>query len=72
MRLTLLAKDETSGRDGCQAVYLAEDGRFGVQGDVVDDDTHANLENLLPGEGGVLIKPEILIEAVRRYQERLA
>ncbi len=72
MKLTLLAKDETSGRDGCQAVYLAEDGRFGVQGDVVDDDTYANLENLLPGEGGVLIKPEILIEAVRRYQERLA
>jgi len=51
---------------------LTEDGRFGVQGDVVDDDTHANLENLLPGEGGVFIKPEILIEAVRRYQERLA
>lgn len=71
MRLTLLAKDESSGRDGCQAVYLAEDGRFGVQGDLVDD-THANLENLLPGEGGVFIKPEILIEAVRRYQEGLA
>lgn len=72
MKLTLLAKDETSGRDGCQAVYLTEDGRFGVQGDVVDDDTHANLENLLPGEGGVFIKPEIVIEAVRRYQEGLA
>ncbi len=72
MKLTLLAKDGSSGRDGCQAVYLAEGGRFGVQGDVVDDDTHANLENLLPGEGGVFIKPEILIEAVRRYQERLA
>ncbi|MGH3832665.1 MAG: hypothetical protein ACRDRS_19875 [Pseudonocardiaceae bacterium] len=72
MRLTLLAKDESSGRDGCQAVYLAEDGRFGVQGDVVDVDTHGNLENLLPGEGGVFIKSEIVIEAVRRYQERLA
>jgi len=24
---------------------------------------------LLPGEGVVLIKPEIVIEAVRRYQE---
>ncbi len=72
MKLTPLAKDTNSGRDGCQTVYLAEDGRFGVQGDLVDDDTHGNLENLLPGEGGVLIKPEIVIEAVRRYQERLS
>jgi hypothetical protein len=72
MRIEKLAKDPRSNPDGCQAVYLAEDGRFGVQGDLVDADTHANLENLLPGEGAVLIKPEIVIEAVRRYLERSA
>ncbi len=70
MRLEKLAKDADSNPDGCQTVYLAEDGRFGVQGDLVDTDTNANLENLLPGEGAVLIKPEIVIEAVRRYLER--
>lgn len=72
MRLEKLAKDLDSNPTGCQTVYLAEDGRFGVQGELVDADTHANLENLLPGEGAVFIKPEILIEAVRRYLERSA
>ncbi|MGH4013411.1 MAG: hypothetical protein ACRDSL_05650 [Pseudonocardiaceae bacterium] len=41
-----------------------------MQGQLVDADTHANLEHPLPGEGAVLIKPEIVIEAVRRYLER--
>lgn len=72
MRLEKLAKDSDSNPGGCQTVYLAEDGRFGVQGDLVDADTHASLENVLPGEGAVFIKPEIVIEAVRRYQERSA
>ncbi|MBV9010985.1 MAG: hypothetical protein JO272_02840 [Pseudonocardiales bacterium] len=72
MRLKRLAKDGDSNPTGCQTVYLTEDGRFGIQGDVADDDTYANLENLLLGEGAVLIKPEIVIEAVRRYQERMA
>lgn len=70
MHLEKLAKDADSNPSGCQTVYLAEDGRFGVQGDMLDEDTHANLENVLPGEGAVLIKPEIVIEAVRRYLER--
>lgn len=70
MRLKKLAKDPGSNPDGCPTVYLAEDGRLSVQGDLVDADTHAELENLLPGEAAVFIKPEIVIEAVRRYQER--
>lgn len=70
MRIEKLAKDDDSNPGGCQTIYLAEDGRFGVQGDLVDSDTYAKLENLLPGEGAVFIKPEIVIEAVRRYQER--
>jgi hypothetical protein len=70
MQIEKLAKDSDSNPGGCQTVYLTEDGRFGVQGDLVDSDTHANLENMLPGEGAVFIKAEIVIEAVRRYQER--
>lgn len=70
MRLEKLAKDPQSNPDGCETVYLAEDGRFGMQGELVDADTHANLENLLPGEGAVFIKPEVVVEAVHRYLER--
>jgi hypothetical protein len=71
MQIEKLAKAAACNPTGCQTVYLTEDGRFGVQGDLLDADTRANLENLLPGEGAVLINPEIVIEAVRRYQERL-
>lgn len=70
MRLEKLAKDPGSNPDGCPTVYLTEDGRFSVQGDLVDADTYTELENVVPGEGAVFIEPEIVIEAVRRYQER--
>lgn len=70
MYLQRLAKDQDSyAVGGCQAMYLATNGMFGVQGVEADADTMGNVDNLLPGEGVVLIKPEIVIEAVRRYQE---
>lgn len=68
MRLEKLAKDEESKVSGCQTMYLAENGMFTVQGIEADADTIGNVEHLLPGEGVVFIKPEIVIEAVRRYQ----
>jgi hypothetical protein len=68
MQLTKLAKDGDSKIDGCQSMYLAENGMFTVQGVTVDGDTLGNVEHLLPGEGVVFIKPEIVIEAVHRYQ----
>lgn len=67
MELTKLAKDWDSGKTGCQTMYLAADGTFVVQGDEVDAATHASLESVLPGEAAVRIKPEIVIEALRRY-----
>ena len=70
MRLEKLARDEESRQGGSQAMYLDEEGWFGVQGLLFDADTLANVENLVPGEGVVRIKPEIVIEAVRRYQAR--
>ncbi len=70
IRLEKLARDEESRQGGSQAMYLDEEGWFGVQGLLVDADTLANVENLVPGEGVVRIKPEIVIEAVRRYQAR--
>ncbi len=69
MYLQKLAKDADSIGGGCQAMYFTENGMFGVQGIKADADTLGNVEHLLPGEGVVLIKPEIVVEAVRRYQE---
>lgn len=66
MKLTLLAKDDTSGREGCPSIYFAEDGSLVVQGDLLDSATEANLLHVLPGEGAVRIKAEILREALAR------
>lgn len=72
MHLRRLAKDQDSyAVGGSQTMYLAENGMFGVQGIEADADTLGNVENLVTGERFTLIKPEIVIEAVRRYQEGL-
>lgn len=63
-------QDEDSGKSGCPAVYLAEDGSLVVQGNVLDTATHGNLENVLAGESAMRIKLEIVVEALRRYHER--
>lgn len=68
MRLQKICKDSDSNPGGCQTMYLAENGMFGVQGLTVDADSTANMEHLLPGETGVFIKPEIVCEAVDRYR----
>lgn len=65
MELTLLAKDETSGRDGCPSVYLAADGSLVVQGHLLDSATEGNLLHVLPGEGAVRIDPTIVRAALR-------
>lgn len=72
MHLRKICKDPESNPTGCQSVYLAENGMMAVQGLEMDPETVSNMENLLPGESGVLIKPEILVEAARRYQEGTA
>jgi hypothetical protein len=71
MRLERLAKDAESKVKGCHAAYLDAGGWFTVQGDQVDDDTRANLENVLPGENAVRVKPQVLLDAVESYRARL-
>ncbi|MGH3870474.1 MAG: hypothetical protein ACRDSR_03000 [Pseudonocardiaceae bacterium] len=70
MRLRRLAKDKDSDIGGCQTVYdvleATADPECVVQGLVVNN---SHLENVLPGEGAVRIKHEVLIEAVRRLQD---
>jgi hypothetical protein len=66
MRLTLLAKDLESGKAGCKSVYLAENGKLVIQGDLLDEATKANLLNLLAGEGAVEIDVDIVRAALVR------
>ncbi len=70
MRLEKLAKDGGSGNFGCQTAYLAEDGSLVIQGDLIDADTERQLENVLPGEGAVHIKPAIVEAALARLRGR--
>jgi hypothetical protein len=68
MRLRKLAKDGDSGTNGCPAVYdidvLPE--YLAIQGDQADAEVMAKLENLLPGETAVIIKREVVEEALRK------
>lgn len=70
MKLTMLAKDWLSGRTGCPAIYLAEDGRAVVQAQLVDSDTMGNLENLLPGETAVVIAADVIERAAAELLAR--
>jgi hypothetical protein len=68
MDLTLIAKDNESGKNGCPAFYDLEEAPQDcvIQGHLLDPATAANLLNVLPGEGAVRIKKQILIDALAR------
>ncbi|MGH3694898.1 MAG: DUF6879 family protein [Pseudonocardiaceae bacterium] len=72
MQLRKLAKDKDSDIGGCQTVYGVIDATAHpeciVQGPIV---SNSHLEDVLPGEGGVRIKREVLIDAVRQLQEEV-
>ncbi len=68
MRLEMLAKDVQSGEKNCPSVHNDLDGdEFVLVGPTVDT---SRVENVLPGEGAVRIKREVVIEAVQRYLAR--
>lgn len=66
MRLYKLAKDGESGMNGCPTVYATDTRDLVIQGDEVDAETRAGLENLLAGESAVIIKRDVVEEALRR------
>lgn len=70
MKLTKLCKDTASGSDGCPTVYVADDGSVVVQGDELAPTDRDLLENRLPGETGVAIRPELLLQAADLYRAR--
>lgn len=68
MELTLIAKDPSSGGNGCPSIYSI-DGTASecvVQGYLLDGATEANLRNVLPGEGAVRIKVQVLRDFLAR------
>jgi hypothetical protein len=70
MKTQMLAKDASSGKNGCPAVHLAETGQAVVQGPKADADTMANLPNLLPGETAVLIDADVIERAAAQLLAR--
>lgn len=71
MKTFLLAKDPDSGGGGCPSVHWREDdGMAVIQANEVDADTFAGLPNVLPGERGVYLKPEIILAAADEIRRR--
>ena len=71
MRLELLAKAGNSGRDGCPSVLLNPDtGRAVVWADTVDAPTATAVPNHLPGESGVEIDMQVILDAADAYRAR--
>jgi hypothetical protein len=61
----LLAKDGTSGDDGCPSVYL-EDGQFTIQGPAAD---LGALQNVLQGETACRISIDVVRRALAAYDQ---
>jgi hypothetical protein len=70
--MELLSKDPSSGRNGCPSVHLDDGGNLVVLAPEVEPGTLARLENVLPGEKAVRIRPDVVVAAVERYQARMA
>lgn len=68
MRVKLLAKDQSSGGQGCPSGYLGDNGMCVIQGPEVDDDTYANLANVLPGEKGVVLRPQVILDLANQLR----
>ena len=69
-RTELLAKDPTSGGGGCPSIHWRADGMTVVQAPEVDEGTFAGLPNVLPGERGVYIRPEVILAAADEIRRR--
>lgn len=69
MKLRKLAKDSSSRRVGCPAVYVAEDDPavMVVQGKLLDSETTAELQDMLTDDTAVRIPAETMVRAVERY-----
>jgi hypothetical protein len=69
MKLRKLAKDPGSNTGECPSVYVAEDDptMLVVQGECLDADTTAELQDILDDETAVRISAETVVLAVDKY-----
>lgn len=67
MKLEMLAKDVSSGDQGC---YLGDDAKVYVQAEEAEPDAYEVAENLLPGERIVRIDPQVILDAADRLRAR--
>ena len=68
MHLRKLAKDADSGTNGCPTVYAVDElpAELVIEGVEARASLIAELENVLPGETAVIIKREVVEEALRK------
>ncbi|PSK90261.1 hypothetical protein CLV63_12390 [Murinocardiopsis flavida] len=69
MKLTMLAKDDKSQKGDCPSVYMSDTGELVVQGFQLDASDLRELHNPLPGEAAVRISPEVVLKAIRIYEQ---
>jgi hypothetical protein len=69
MKLRKLAKDPSSNKGACPAVYVASDDPavMVVQGKLLDPDTMDELDDVLADETAVRIPAETMVRAVEKY-----
>lgn len=72
MKLEMLAKDISSGDQGCPSCYLGEDQMLYVQSDEAPGQAYTAAVNLLPGERIVRINPQVILDAADRIRARAA
>ncbi|MGH3921830.1 MAG: hypothetical protein ACRDTH_11570 [Pseudonocardiaceae bacterium] len=70
MKLEMLAKDTSSGDQGCDSCYLGDDVKVYVQAEEAAPAAYEAAENLLPGERIVRIDPQVVLDAADRLRAR--
>jgi hypothetical protein len=72
-KLIMLAKDVESGRNGCPSVHLDDDtGMLVLLGPEAEAGTFSQLENVLPGERAILLRPDVVLRAADAFRARSA
>ncbi|MDQ2881162.1 MAG: hypothetical protein M3Y48_07940 [Actinomycetota bacterium] len=70
MKLEMLAKDTSSGDQGCPSCYLGDDAMAYVQAGEASPGAYDAAVNLLPGERIVRIAPQVILDAADRLRAR--
>ncbi|MGH3720707.1 MAG: hypothetical protein ACRDRI_18050 [Pseudonocardiaceae bacterium] len=70
MKLDMLAKDTSSGEQGCPSCYLGDDAMAYVQAEEAQVEAYGAAVNLLPGEKIVRIAPQVILDAAAQLRAR--